>query len=401
MLFYRLLITLALLPLMLFTWRKGSLTPARFGFGSPASATLRIWLHAASNGELASARPLIDALLAHPHVTLVITVNSLSAKILGDDWHLPRTDICLAPFDLRWALRRFIRNWSVTSYVGLEAEFWPNRFSTLRASNSPNALVAARLSEKSVGLVTKLALNHIDWVAPQDARSRERFALLKLDEAKLAPIVDLKSLFVPNTHARSIDIAPLYDPAITIFAASVHSGEDIKVVEAFAVAKAARPDLHLIIAPRHPQKIDALLTSLGKNGLQYVQFSKVQTRTRDTDITVADTLGDMSLWYPLADLCFVGGSLLPIGGHTPFEPMQFETALIHGPHVTNFSDIYAQLDASGGAKLVANQDELAAYFCTYNPKDVSDMITAQRLVSGRQTDLKSLVQRITSHLPDA
>ena len=255
MLFYRLLITLALLPLMLFTWRKGSLTPARFGFGSPASATLRIWLHAASNGELASARPLIDALLAHPHVTLVITVNSLSAKILGDDWHLPRTDICLAPFDLRWALRRFIRNWSVTSYVGLEAEFWPNRFSTLRASNSPNALVAARLSEKSVGLVTKLALNHIDWVAPQDARSRERFALLKLDEAKLAPIVDLKSLFAPNTHARSIDIAPLYDPAITIFAASVHSGEDIKVVEAFAVAKAAAKASRVIPPGRNRRAI--------------------------------------------------------------------------------------------------------------------------------------------------
>ena len=344
------------------TERWGDLSQ-RVGGGDGLAGS--IWLHGASNGELTSARPLIEALIAaYPDQSVVVTANTLTGRDLVAGWGLPRVIARLAPLDLRWVLVRFRARWRPVVLIFLENELWPNRIATAR---EPVLAVAARISARSAlqwSRVPKFARGLVQRIValfPQDADSADRFAALGLDRARVGPVTDLKravTLANPSQDALS-DLKPHFPRDETILAASTHPGEEVRVLAAFRSARQANPNLKLILAPRHPARGDDVAAMIRDAGLSFARRSASDLPTAATQVYLADTLGEMPLWYALAGQSFVGGSLVAKGGHTPFEPLQAGSAIMHGPHVENFRAVYQTLDTAEAAVRVDDADGLA------------------------------------------
>lgn len=370
MILYRLLLSLAAPVLLLRAAVSGGLHE-RLGHGGPETARRGtvLWLHGASNGELTAARPLVDALLDHDtDLSLIVTCNSATGRALIEGWDLPRVSARFAPLDLRVALRRFIAAWQPEALIVVENELWPNRMLAMRARQRPVILVSARMSPRSARrwkyLPSAVAqiLGAIRYLSAQDSASATRFAELGLPPDRIGPALNLKSLIAPPADIDGTALRTLrqvYTRADTVLAASTHEGEERVVLRGYAQALYERPRLRLILAPRHPRRRDEIIALLERRRLNFAVRSRGEVPGPDTHVYLADTLGEMPLWYSLAGVSFVGGSLVPRGGHTPFEPVALESALIHGPHLANFADTYAALQAGGGAVLVRDADELA------------------------------------------
>lgn len=333
--------------------------------GASAGAPGAIWLHGASNGELTSARHLVEALLtAFPGQPLIITTNTTSARALVKGWGLPRVTARLAPLDFCWTLSRFRFAWRPQALIVLENEFWPNRIVCAKA---PVICVGARMSERSsrnwlrAGRFVGHMMRHISYLSPQDAASGERFRALGLPADRIGPVATLKSsVTLPTPPPDSlVALQKVFDRAATVLAASTHEGEEAIVLEAFQTARYTRPDLKLILAPRHPRRGDEVATLIARTGLNWARRSTGADTASGTAIYLADTLGEMPLWYTLAGVTFIGGSLTPRGGHTPFEPAHFGSTILHGPDVANFADAYAVLDTGGGATRVEDTSHLS------------------------------------------
>ncbi len=368
---YRLLLTCAAPVLALLAlWRNlrgreslGDLGQ-RLG-GGAAGGPGAIWVHGASNGELASARVLIEALsLAFPDRALVVTSNTLTARAMVQRWGLERVTARLAPVDLRPALARFRAHWRPAALIVLENEIWPNRIAT---AGHPVLVVAARMTEASAArwrrarFLTARLLPRIARLYPQDARSGERFVALGLPRDRLGRIVSLKAgVALAEPPARALAaLAAHFDRPRTILAASTHQGEEALVIEAFATLRQTHPDLRLILAPRHPDRGAEVAALLQAAGLDHATRSEGQQPKPGAPAYLADTLGEMPLWYALAGIAVIGGSFAGRGGHTPFEPAQAGCALIHGPDTANFADSYAALAGAGAAVCVGDAVGLA------------------------------------------
>lgn len=346
----------------------------RFGAGltaHPVSCAPKLWVHGASNGELTGARALIEeALRRSPDLEILVTTNTVTARKMVRGWALPRVSVRLAPFDLRPVLRRFITATTPAALVSIENEIWPNRFALLAQNAIPVIVAGARMSDRSAQRWEKMApifggiirptIAAITRLAAQDTASEQRLLQLGLPPAALLPKMNLKSTV-------DIDIAPLknadpiaaqFDRATTILAASTHPGEERTVLEAFHHLRQTHPQARLILAPRHPARADSIATELSRTGFTYVRRSKGDA-LGDASVYLADSLGEMPLWYGLSGISFIGGSLVNLGGHTPFEPAQCGTAILHGPSVSNHLTAYRALDAAGAAIEITDAASLA------------------------------------------
>ncbi len=405
MLLYRCLISLAApLILAVAVLRMGGLT-ARLGLVGPAVPGRHLWLHGASNGELASARPVIAALLARdPALRILITTNTVTGRRMARDWGMPGVEAQLAPLDLRWAVARVLRAWEVTALVIVENELWPNRLAAARRAGVPAAIIGGRLSARSAARwarwpgVIGPALGGLAWVSAQDDGSARRFQALGASPAQTAPTLDLKAFYRPPAPtAEDAALAPLYDRAQTVLAASTHPGEEAPVLAGFAEARARQSGLHLILAPRHPQRRDELVKLLRAQGLSFVQHSARQRRGAETAVTLADTLGDMPLWYRLSGRAFVGGSLVPKGGHTPYEPAAFGCAILHGPHTENFAAPYQMLAQAGAARAVTDAASLARALMALESPGAQEAMAAKAAQALPQPgDLEALLGRLAA-----
>ncbi|MBM7068198.1 3-deoxy-D-manno-octulosonic acid transferase [Actibacterium sp. 188UL27-1] len=382
---YRLLLTLAA-PLVLarFGWDRlrGRTTPSdiaeRLGAGPDRPEGPVIWLHSASVGELNAARPLIDALLTRaPEVSLAITCNTPTGRQTVQDWGLDRITVQLAPLDYRWALHRHMTRLKPIALIILENEIWPNRITALARRDKPVAVIAARLSARSqarwqhLGALARHIMRNIAFLSAQDPGSQDRFAQLGLPSDRVGPKLVLKALVrLPPPHAQTLtDYATILPRAETVLAASTHAGEEAQILDAFTIARKPRPDLRLILAPRHPQRSAEIQSLIAATGIPYRVRSQGEDPDAATTIYLADTLGEMSLWYHLAGATFVGGSLVDKGGHTPFEPAFLGSAILHGPYLSNFAAEYAALKAGGGAIQVSDAQALGHALGSLSPDD--------------------------------
>ncbi|MDA7428499.1 3-deoxy-D-manno-octulosonic acid transferase [Primorskyibacter aestuariivivens] len=372
MLFYRLLITLLWLPVSMallarvIAGREGfSDWLERVGLRNLSSGEPRLWLHAASNGELASARPVIFALRdADPALKLLVTTNSLSGRDMARDWDIPGVIAQLAPLDMRWSAARIIRRCRVRGLIIIESEFWPNRIAALSKRGLPVFVLGARLSRRSAQTWRRLAplarelQARITYLSPQDEGSRRRFLSLGARTEQMGPVLNLKAFYAPPKDMLPDEsLRNVFQPEDTWLAASTHPGEDKIVLDAHKRLQSDWPGLHLIIAPRHPARggeIGSLARRMGFN----VALRSEGDRPRRNAVYIADTLREMPLWYQCAGICFVGGSLAEKGGHTPFEPAVFSSAILHGPDVRNFTAIYRKLDVAGAAIQVEDAPSL-------------------------------------------
>ncbi|WP_066710238.1 3-deoxy-D-manno-octulosonic acid transferase [Celeribacter ethanolicus] len=338
----------------------------------PQSCATRLWVHGASNGELTAARSLIEeALNRAPGLEILVTVNTVSARRMVRKWHLPRVQVRLAPMDLRPVLRHFLDLYDPAALISLENEIWPNRFTILKKRGIPVIVAGARMSERTArrwsqmqwlfGPTTRATIGAITRLAAQDAASEQRLLQLGLPTDRLLPRMNLKTTvdLQAAPEAALAALRPHFPHATTLLAASTHEGEERVLLEAYGLLRQSQPDARLILAPRHPRRGDAVAQELTRAGLAFARRS-LNDDPAAAPVYLADTLGEMALWYQLAGLCFVGGSLGPRGGHTPFEPAQFDCALLYGPHVSNHLAAYQALADIGGAVEVTDAAGLAA-----------------------------------------
>lgn len=397
---YRVVITFAAPFILLHAIMKmGGLT-ARLGFVRPAQRGAHIWVHAASNGEMTSAKATLEALLRNdPSRKILITTNQITARDMIHGWGNDRIEAHLAPIDLDWITKMVMRNWSICAHIIVENEIWPNRLTMLSRAQVPVVIIGARLSARSSARWQKLPISlrniyhTLSLVSPQDHDSGARFKALGAPNVS-APN-NLKEHYQrPTTHADFAEFTQLYKAPFTVLGASTHPGEEKLILDAFDILHAADPRWHLILAPRHPKRRDEVLSLIGQR-FSVAQYSNRTRRTNTTQITLADTMGDMALWYDIADICVVAGSFQPVGGHTPFEPLSHGCSVFHGPNVSNFTESYGALNAVGGAKMVCSAEELAHAILTCRP---DAMCYAAAPVLGQVQDQEPFHAALEAHL---
>ncbi len=328
----------------------------RLGLGPMPAAGLRLWLHAASVGEVTSARWVLEAVLtARPGLQVLVTTNTATGRDRVRAWALPGVQAALAPFDSAGAAARVLDRWQPQALVVVENELWPARLRACDNRGVPVLVIGARMSARSAarwrlldGLMRQM-LGRIDWLSAQDAESRARFLALGLPEAAAGPVMALKSLGHGQADAPLCFATPGPRPKV-LLAASTHEGEEALILDAFA---AQGRFAHLILAPRHPRRGDEVAALLAARAMVAARRSKGESPAPGARVFLADSLGEMDQWYAMAGATVIGGTFAPKGGHTPWEPARHGSAILHGPSVHNFAAPFAALDRAGGARAVA------------------------------------------------
>ncbi len=423
MLRYRALMALAWLAVpVAFVLRllQGKDTPATFaarlGFaGTTAGTRPVIWLHAASVGEMNTLslliRPFLEAFSGHD---LLVTVSNRIAFEKARGLAGERVHVAIAPLDFPSALRRFLNRWRPVLSLTLENEVYPLRMETLEKRGVPIVYVNARMSAKSHAAwarhlrFARRIFGHIRLCFAQDSASAERFADLGVEKERIRMIGNLKRFQpaqVPD-HPDLAAIRAVFPPERTLLVASTHRGEDEILIEAFRLARARTPGLRMILAPRHPARAGEIARLLEGAGLSFATRSKGEMPGLEDDVYLADTVGEMALWYSLAATTFVAGTLLPVGGHTPYEPAGFGSAIIHGPMYSNFEEAYARLLAEKGSVQAENAEKIAAaWHSLLDPAIRSAQVKAAQkaLFEGgdKARAIGEIIHEITALLPSA
>lgn len=386
---FRLLLPLVpLVMLAIAVWRRISgREPAaalaeRLGQGRGPNGPA-LWLHGASNGELASARWVIEALLAaRPGLSVLVTTNTATARAMVQGWALPGVTAAFAPLDLARPLKRLLTRWQPEALITVEGEVYPRRFAACAAAGVPLILIGARMSERSyrgwmeLQPVMARALGAVSLASAQDEASARRLQALGLKPGVMAALCDLKAVAISALPAP--EVPPRAARARVLLAASTHEGEEEVVLDAFLAARGQFD--RLILAPRHPRRGDAVAALVTARGLTLARRS-AGAQLGAAEVLLADTMGEMDLWYAAAGACFVGGSFARRGGHTPWEPARFGAAILHGPSVENFAAPYADLAAAQGAISLADPGDLgpALQGLDADRQDALALRAAQRL----------------------
>ena len=404
MLIYRILLSILFLPILFMlilrslrgeeSWTH---LKQRFGldFVEIKDEKPVLWFHAASNGELKSAVPVIEKLVkSYSGITLLITSNTVSATHLAKDLGFKAQ---LAPLDYRWALKRFCIKHQVTRHILMESEIWPNRIKFLHYRKSPILILGGRISAASARSWSWLkpladtTFNKISFLSAQDKSSLDRFKKLGLNAASIGPLLNLKSLFRASRPSQSRDTR-----ANLCVAVSTHLGEEEILLDAFLIAKKTWPNLRMIIAPRHPKRSKQIGLLIASRDLNFVTRSSGKPFVREHhDILLADSLGEMDLWYAQCGICIIGGTFGKYGGHTPYEPSAYGCAILHGAHVDNFRHEFNQLTKSKATVACAEARELATTLLAMKSTSVQE-IQADMVKNalGAVTDFEQLMDDV-------
>ncbi len=345
-----------------------------------------IWFHAASVGESVSLLELFRRLgESRPDVTCLVTSGTVTSAELLEE-RMPKNCIHqFVPLDVLPWMRRFLEHWKPDLAVWTESEIWPGTLYEVHRREIPMLLINARISEKTFrrwsgmkGMARSL-LRRFDEILAQDRLAREQLISLGADPERISVSGTLKEGAAPlpgNEDVRRQISMDLVGRQIWL-AASTHEGEEEVVLAAHVAVHRSFPKLALILVPRHPNRGDAVAELARSKGLRVAQRSKDEPIDGDVDVYLADTLGEMGIWYRIAPVSFVGGSLINIGGHNPFEPALLGSAVIHGPHVRNFVDAYEKLTDAGAAVEVTDEEELVSALAdTLHPDRAAEMAAA-------------------------
>jgi 3-deoxy-D-manno-octulosonic-acid transferase len=339
----------------------------RFGIASASRPPPPlVWVHAASVGEASSVLALIERILAERStVELLITTGTVAAARLVLTRLPPRARHQFVPVDLPRAVERFLDHWRPDLAIWVESELWPNLVLATHRRGIPMLLANARLSARSLarwrvlpGLVRPV-LEAFALCLAQDEVQAERFR--RLGARAVACVGDLKAAAAPlpadpaalAALRHEIGARPIW------LAASTHAGEEEITAAAHRRIAQDHPGLLTILAPRHPVRGPAIEEKLRARGLRVARRGAGEAITRDTDIYLVDTLGELGLFYRLSGIALIGGSLGRKGGHNPFEAARLDCAVLHGPDMANCAAMAGALDAAGAALTIGDAASLA------------------------------------------
>lgn len=334
----------------------------------PRPAGELLWFHAASVGESLSLLDLIEALIdERPDLNVLITTGTRSSADLLERRLPDQTIHQFVPLDARPFVQAFLDHWKPDVAVWTESELWPSLIHETRERGIPMLSINTRMSKASYSKWIKIRgaaralLGKFDLFLAQDQITVKHLKRLGAAPSKVRVNGSLKESngALPHDEEMRQDISVALETRPVWLAASTHPGEEAMVAQAQRIARRTAPRLLLIIAPRHPERGPQIAETLRKEGWRVGLRSEGAQPDAVMDIYVADTLGEMGLWYRIAPLNFLGGSLVAIGGHNPFEPAALGSAIIHGPHTANAEEIYDRLDEAEGAKLVKDAKGLS------------------------------------------
>lgn len=354
-------------------WWRGRRLPAyrgrwreRFAFFTPPPRAAGVWVHAVSVGEFAAALPLIRRLLDRGEYVIVTTTTPTGSErvraTLGE-----RVFHVYAPYDLPDVVSRFLGRVRPRLLVVMETELWPNLFHSCRARGIPLVIVNARLSARSaqgyvrVAKLTRATLANVSEVLAQGEADAQRLIGLGACAAHVCVTGNIKyDMTVPDDlRDRAAALRASWGAARPVWiAASTHEGEERMVLAAHARIRERRPDALLVLVPRHPDRFSDVHRLCVATGFRVVRRS-ADNGNAGAAVFLGDTLGELVLFYAAADVAFVGGSLVPTGGHNVLEPAALGLPLLVGPHNFNFADITPRLLQAAGATEVRDGEELA------------------------------------------
>ncbi len=343
-------------------WREGW----RERLGVAASA-LRdaspVWVHAASVGEVQAALRLIDP-LAEAGTALLLSTTSATGRALAGSTR-PELPVRLAPLDHPWATAAALARVRPSMLVLVETELWPSWIATAARRGIPVLVVSGRLSDRSFPRYQRLAR----WIAPTlaritavGARSRldaERFVALGVRADRVEVTGDLKLEPPSREVPLAPDLAAVLGQVPFWVAGSTHPGEEIAALEATRAARACCGPLALVVAPRHPDRREPARQALEAAGATVVRRTALPRRPLgDGEVLLLDSLGELAAVYAPARAAFVGGTLVPVGGHNLLEPVQVGCPVLFGPHVQNLRSTAGLLEETGAGRRVRDASEL-------------------------------------------
>ncbi|MGY2223228.1 lipid IV(A) 3-deoxy-D-manno-octulosonic acid transferase [Pseudomonas gingeri] len=376
---YTLLFHLGLPLVALRLWLRARKAPAyarrigeRFARGLPPMRPDGIWVHAVSVGESIAAAPMIRALLAqYPQVPITVTCMTPtgSERIKALFASEPRIQHCYLPYDLPWAAARFLDAIRPRLAVIMETELWPNHIHQCARRGIPVALANARLSARSArgyarfARLTRPMLEEMSLIAVQTEAEAERFRQLgaRPESVEVTGSIKFDLSIDPQLLARAAELREQWQAQQrpVWIAASTHEGEDEVVLAAHRQLLASHPDALLILVPRHPERFNSVFELCRQQGFPTVRRSTAEPVSAQVSVLLGDTMGELLFLYALADSAFVGGSLVPNGGHNLLEPAALSKPVLSGPHLFNFLEIAALMREAGALQEVDDAEGLA------------------------------------------
>ena len=354
----------------------------RFGYIPPVSCDREsIWLHAVSIGEVITAIPLIKVLLdRYPNYTLIVTTTTPTGSLQVQKNFSGQVQHVYLPYDLPGPINRFLKHIRPRLAILMETELWPNLLHYTNKQDIPVLLANARLSERSlqgyekITSIVRKMLSQITCVAAQSSADGERFICLGLPKERLLITGNVKfDLHLPAslTQEGSLLRCTWGERRLTLIVASTHEGEETIVLDVFRRLRKTFPTVFLILVPRHPDRFEKVAGLCKSAGFSIVKRSFQTIPIPSTDILLGDTIGELRLLYAASDIAFVGGSLVPVGGHNLIEPAGIRLPIITGHHLQNFV-LISELLKKGQALIIVNDKEslYKAFFdLLNNPKE--------------------------------
>jgi 3-deoxy-D-manno-octulosonic-acid transferase len=351
--------------------KQGKEDPERVGERRGLSLGTRphgplVWIHGASVGEVLAAAALIGRLRALNLRILLTSGTVTSAAIVAKRFP---SDVIhqYVPYDSPRYVARFLDHWRPSLALFIESDLWPNLILQASSRRLPMVLINGRMSPRSFprwrrarNTISAL-LGQFEVCLAQSETDAQRFSALGARNVISTGNLKLDVPAPPADPAKLEKLMTMTRGRPVIAAASTHPGEEEILIDTHRRLASFFPGLLSVIVPRHPDRGTAVAGLVASSGLRFMQRSREELPAANTDIYIADTLGELGLFYRLAPIVFMGGSLIEHGGQNPIEAVKLDAAIVHGPHVFNFSDVYEALDKAGGARRADSQEMLVKH----------------------------------------
>lgn len=337
-----------------------------------------IWFHAASVGEAQGIQPIVHALHGRfPGLPVMVSTFTPAGKRMAQRVMPEATTICLLPVDLPWIVRRVVRRVRPRMCIVQETELWPNLFRALARDRIPVVVVNGRLSPRSWARYRwcrpfmRRVFTDVTMVLAQSDVVRQRFLALGMSGQRLR-VTGNTNIDRVLMHAEQPNVAPVLATLVrgrrVLVGGSTHEGEETALLSVYCRLRVRHPDLLLVLAPRHLERVEAVVRHVQAFRCRALRRSQYETesaaRLPEDAVLILDTMGELSYFYRLCTVAFVGGSLVPIGGHNVLEPAVFAKPLFFGPYMHHFPELAAMLSQAGGAVQAHSADGLYAGIVT-------------------------------------
>jgi len=361
--------------------------------GRPRPEGMLIWVHAASVGETNAVLPLIDSLLGtNPHLHILLTTGTTTSAEIAARRLPARAIHQFVPLDIPQYVARFLDHWKPALSIFTESDIWPNLILGTADRRIPLILVNARMSPRSISRWQRYAgighplFSRFTAVLAQNDPVAHAIKSLGAPNVVTAGNLKIDSPPPPVDRAALASLTEAIGDRPLFLAASTHPGEDAVIAAAHALIRRDITGLLTMIVPRHPERGSSIAASLGELGLKTQLRTRTPAPDADTDIYVADTIGELGTFYALSPIAFIGGSLVEHGGQNPIEAIRHGACVLTGPFTHNFRDAYAALFREGGAIEVRSSDDVARQVTRLH----ADPLAAGRVRAGGARALQSL-----------